>query len=110
MLADIRVGLRHDPGWGVRDSEIEDFPCGDEVVEGLHHLLDAGGEVEVVHVELRESLSLALRRSTDPGWKHRPCNVTIARSQLPLAGFKARKETLARIFAVIAQLNALLAG
>ena len=47
----VLVRLNHHPRRCVRDAQVEYFSDGDEVVEGVHHLRDGGGEVPVVQVE-----------------------------------------------------------
>lgn len=51
------VGLAHYPGWSVTDTEIQDLAGLDELVQGLHDLLDGGAKVPPVDVELSHSKS-----------------------------------------------------
>ena len=41
----------HNPGWCVTDAQIQDLPSENELVEGLHYLLDGRGEIEPVNVK-----------------------------------------------------------
>lgn len=47
----IRVRLRDDPRWGVRDAEVEHLALRDERVQAVHDLFDAGHIVPPVEVE-----------------------------------------------------------
>ncbi len=51
VVAGVLVCFGDDPSGGVADAEVEDFPRGDHVVEGLHEFGDGGGEVPPVDVE-----------------------------------------------------------
>lgn len=60
LLPGVFVCFADDPGGGVTDTEVEDFPCGDKVVEGLHELGDGGCEVPPMDVKKVDIGSLQL--------------------------------------------------
>lgn len=71
LLAGVCVGFDDDPGGRVRDTEVEDLACKDELVQALHDFLDAGGEVPPVHVEEVDVVCSELLQAGLDGNAHR---------------------------------------
>ena len=67
MVAGVLVGLAHHPGGGVGDAEVEHFALADDVVEALHELGDADGEVPPVHIENIQVVGLQLLQAVAEG-------------------------------------------
>ena len=67
LLAGVFVRFGDDPGRGVADTEIEDFACGDDVVEGVHEFGDRGCEVPPMHVEYVDEVGLELLQARVEG-------------------------------------------
>lgn len=51
VIAGVLVGFADDPGRGVADSQVEDLPCGDEMVQRLHDLWDGSCEIPPMDVQ-----------------------------------------------------------
>ena len=67
VVAGVLVGFAHDPGGGVGDAEVEHFGLADDVVEALHELGDADGEVPPVHIENVQVVGLEFLQAVAEG-------------------------------------------
>lgn len=94
MVSRILVRLGDDPCWRVRYTEVQDFACGDEMVQIVHNLFDAGGEVPPMQVEdVDVRRPQFLQRGLDADVE-RLCRVTVIRGLLRdavVAGFPIRR-------------------
>ena len=67
MIAGVLVGFAHHPGGRVGDAEVEHFALAHDIVEALHELGDADGEVPPVHVQDVQVVGLQLLQAVAEG-------------------------------------------
>lgn len=64
MIAGVLIGFSHNPGWRIRDSEVEDFASSDEVIERVHELRDGNRIVPPALKTIRtRNLSMTKRKN-----------------------------------------------